>query len=415
MNSIKLSICIPTYNRAESLRDCLDRCVRELDFGFPFEIVISDNASTDHTTSVVQEFIERGAPIRYHKGDENVGMIPNVNSAFRLGRGEYLLYLADDDRLIGEEIAEIVAYLDQNPNTTVCHAPWFITDGVTNTDGRPFYHLAEDVVFPRRSYAEVFNFLFRGHVFPEIAVYRRSAIRSAWAPRSICFFAFPLLAHLLDQGDVAFRKKPFYRQVIRSAINRDRQQGGHDIAMTGWDQYRGGLEYFLYFGIKRGRIGTSLDDRTTQEHLCKVFTMERMAVAIRLLIQRGEYLKSYELLTRMEFSGHGEHQQLKEIRNGLPLAAALETLAWQIKSTAGIRSLIISGFLDTSILKERLMKVGFPEKIEIVGEPAEHTKEFMESAAVLVSAQEQRDHFLELGYLPNMVFSQEDLVQTILV
>ncbi len=414
MNYIKLSICIPTYNRANYLRDCLERCLRDINVDFAFEIVVSDNASTDNTGEVAREFIDRGAPIRYFKGATNVGMIPNMNSALRLGRGEYVMYLADDDRLIGSAIADVVKHLDANPSTLACYNPWYCTDGVTDIDSRPFYTMDEDITFERGSFAQVFNLMIQRHIFPEIGIYRSSAFRAAWVPREICHFAFPMLAHLLDKGDVAFHKTPFYRQVIRSAVG-NRAQGGHELAMTAWDSYRGGLEYFLYFGIKRGRIGTSDDDRATQEHLCRTFTLERMAVAIRLLVQQGDFLKSYELLARMEYGGYGAHQQLTAIREGLTLAAALQTLAWQVNSTAGIKRLIFSGFLDTTILRERLTKVHFPSTVEMLNDPAEHPPELLEHSAVLVFSADQREKFLQLGYLPNLVFSQEDLVQTILV
>lgn len=414
MNPIKFSICIPTYNRAEYLHDCLERCVRDVQSDFPFEIVVSDNASTDNTAEVVRKFIALGAPVRYFKNETNVGMIPNMNSALRLGRGEYLLYLADDDRLIGSEIDAIVRYMDENPNLTACYTPWHITDGVTDTDNGVFYTVDKEAVYPRRSFADVFNLMIQKHIFPEIGIYRNSAFRAAWVPREICHFCFPVIAHMLDQGDIAFRKTPFYRQVIRSAVG-DRAQGGHHLAMTGWDSYRGGLEYFLYFGIKRGKIGTSPDDRYTQEYLCRNFTHERMAVAIRLLLPHGEYLKAYELLTRMEYGGLGEHSQLKEIREGLPLAAALQTLVWQITSTAGMKRLLLAGFPDTAILKERLMKVGLPERFDVITDEGDEAAELDEGTCVLVASAEQRERFLELGFLPNMVFCQEDLVQTILV
>lgn len=414
MNSIKLSICIPTYNRAQYAKDCIERCLRDVQLDFPYEIVVSDNCSPDNTGEVVQSFIDQGAPIRYFKGDVNVGMIPNMNSAFRLARGEYILYLADDDRLIGAEIAAVIKYLDENQNLVACYAPWYITDGVTDTDSAEFYTLNEDTVFPRRSFAKVFNLMVNRHIFPEIGIYRSSTFRAAWVPREVCHFPFPMLAHFLDRGDIAFRKKPFYRQVIRSAIG-DRAQGGHHLAMTAWDTYRGGLEYFLYYGTKRGTIGTTPDDRATQEYLCQHFTMERMAVAIRLLIGQGDFLRSYELLARMEYGGFGEHPQLMSIREGLTLAAALQTLAWQVNSTAGVRRLLLSGFTDTTVLRERLIKVALPPRIEVVEEPFEHTSETLESTVVLVFTAEQRDRFLELGYLQNLVFSQEDLIQTILL
>lgn len=414
MHPIKLSICIPTYNRAKYLKDCLERCAQDVRLSFPYEIVISDNASPDETAEVVQEFIDRGLPIRYFRGETNVGMIPNMSSALRLGRGEYVMYLADDDRLIGDEIANIVEFLDNNKNLTACYTPWYITDGVTDTDSNPFYKLKEDVTFKRRSFGEVFNLLIHNHIFPEIAIYRASAFRAAWVPREICHFCFPVLAHLLDQGDIAFRKMPFYRQVIRSAIG-NRQQGGHHLAMTAWDNYRGGLEYFLYFGTKLGKLGTSPDDRATQEHMCRQFTLQRMGVAIRLLALQGNFLKSYELLARMEYGGMGDHPQLKAIRDGLPVAVAIQTLAWQVNSTASMTRLILSGFPDTTALRERLRTAGLSANVQVLDEPDKHPAEALEHTAVLVSSAEQRERFVQIGYIPNVIFSQEDLTQTVLI
>ncbi|CDN52615.1 Glycosyl transferase, family 2 [Neorhizobium galegae bv. officinalis bv. officinalis str. HAMBI 1141] len=415
MSSIKLSICIPTYNREKHLHDCLERCHRDFRFDFPYEIVISDNASTDNTGAVAKEFIERGMPIRYVRGAQNVGMIPNMNSALRLGRGEYMLYLADDDRLIPQEVANIVAYLDENPNITVCHAPWAMYDGINEVEGGLFYTVNEDKVFPQKSFAEVFNYMFRGHIFPEIGIYRSSAFRAAWVPRDICFYPFPMLAHFLDQGDIAFRKTPFYRQVIVSGVERDRVQGGAQIAATGWDQYRGGLEYFLYFASKRGKVGTSPDERATQEHLCRNFTLQRMAVSMRLLVGMREFVKAYEVYTRMVFGGFDEHPEVQSFKDGGLLATALQILVWQVSVTAGIENLVIHGFHDIDTIKERLFRVDFPLRLQMIDEPAAPTPRQLDNTAVLVHLPEERDRFVEMGYLPNLVFSQDDLIKTILL
>lgn len=67
-NSPLLSLCIPTYNRAEILAQCLERHMEAIDDERDIEIVISDNASTDNTREVVADFIERHGDIRivYH-------------------------------------------------------------------------------------------------------------------------------------------------------------------------------------------------------------------------------------------------------------------------------------------------------------------------------------------------------------
>jgi len=69
--SIKLSICIPTYNRAAFLGEALDSVIRQATD--EVEIVVSDNASTDNTEALVREYQARFPRIRYHKNPGKSG------------------------------------------------------------------------------------------------------------------------------------------------------------------------------------------------------------------------------------------------------------------------------------------------------------------------------------------------------
>jgi glycosyltransferase involved in cell wall biosynthesis len=269
MNAIKLSICIPTYNREAHLRKALSYCEAHYDFEFPYEIVISDNASTDDTSGVVGDFIAKGLPIRYHRRAVNGGAGPNLTCAFHHAVGTYSIYLADDDLLIPDGVKAAVAYLDAHPDVTVCHAPWYLHDEVAKKDISQFYAVDADRKFSQGSFAEVFQFIYERHIFPEIGIYRASALRSAWVPRDFCFWAFTNLAHFLDLGAVAFLKRPFYRSVVVSEIGQGRQQLGFEEVMVAWDKYRGGLEYFLYTGVRRGKIrNTRRNARSSRSTAC---------------------------------------------------------------------------------------------------------------------------------------------------
>ena len=68
-----LSICIPTYNRAEYLKQSLDSlvCLPEFLSG-NIDVVISDNASTDNTEIMIKEFVDKHSCIHYFKNEENI-------------------------------------------------------------------------------------------------------------------------------------------------------------------------------------------------------------------------------------------------------------------------------------------------------------------------------------------------------
>ncbi|NKM68232.1 glycosyltransferase family A protein [Rhizobium laguerreae] len=412
MSGIKLSICIPTYNREAFLRNSLIYCENDYKFDFPFEIVICDNASTDGTQQVVEEFIGRGLPIRYYKRESNAGAAANVTSALRLGKGEYVVYLADDDILIADAVADTIRYLDNNQEVTCAHAPWFFYDEVAKTDIAKFYDVEEDRKFPHGSFGEVFQYIFERHIFPEIAIYRSSPLRSAWIPREFCFYPFPFLAHFLDQGAVAFLQRPFYRSIGNSAIVRDRPQEGANDVMTSWDRYRGGLEYFLYTGVRRGALKLTPETRLKYDEMCKIFTLNRMAVAFRFWAERKNFIKAYELYTRLAWGGMQDHPEIRRFLEGLPLMVAIQTLVSEVNAAIGIDTLLLGGFTDIAALEGLMRELGLNERVKVTVKLGDSP---LESTAVFVSVDSDREYFVALGYLPNLVFHEHDLARHIIM
>jgi glycosyltransferase involved in cell wall biosynthesis len=415
MNAIKLSICIPTYNREAHLRKALSYCEAHYDFEFPYEIVISDNASTDDTSGVVGDFIAKGLPIRYHRRAVNGGAGPNLTCAFHHAVGTYSIYLADDDLLIPDGVKAAVAYLDAHPDVTVCHAPWYLHDEVAKKDISQFYAVDADRKFSQGSFAEVFQFIYERHIFPEIGIYRASALRSAWVPRDFCFWAFTNLAHFLDLGAVAFLKRPFYRSVVVSEIGQGRQQLGFEEVMVAWDKYRGGLEYFLYTGVRRGKIRNTREARVLYEEKCKIFTLNRMSVAVRFWVARKDYIKAYEIYTRMAIGGMGEHPEVVKLRDVFPIAVALQTLAYHVNATAGVDRVILSGMTDPGAISDMLRSSGLEPQIEIAVDPQSHDPARLERTAVFAADPARRETFLALGYKPNLIFTDSDLTQHVII
>ncbi len=95
-HSPDLSVIIPTYNRAATLRECI-RALRDSDCGPErFEIIVSDDGSDDDTSQVAASFADgRGPDVRYlHQ--VNAGANRARNQAIRAARGELLLFINDD-------------------------------------------------------------------------------------------------------------------------------------------------------------------------------------------------------------------------------------------------------------------------------------------------------------------------------
>ena len=98
MNELVLplvSICIPTYNRASQLQQALTSAM-EQDYG-KLEIIVVDNASTDHTAEIVSRCQKLDSRIVYTANESNIGAVNNFKAAVALANGDYVMWLADDD------------------------------------------------------------------------------------------------------------------------------------------------------------------------------------------------------------------------------------------------------------------------------------------------------------------------------
>lgn len=116
MNEL-LSICIPTYNRAATLREGLSRLIPVVS---PLQIAIhvADNHSTDETAQVVAQAQVEYPLIRYHRNASNLGMDGNFEIALRLAETRYAWLLGDDDRIAQDAVREVVSLISGGDHYT---------------------------------------------------------------------------------------------------------------------------------------------------------------------------------------------------------------------------------------------------------------------------------------------------------
>jgi glycosyltransferase involved in cell wall biosynthesis len=104
----KVSVIVPTHNRALSLCRAVDSVLNQ---SFrDLEVLIIDDASTDHTADFVADCGDDR--VRYYRHDENRGESASSNTGLLLARGEYIAFLHDDDVWLREKLAKQVSLLD---------------------------------------------------------------------------------------------------------------------------------------------------------------------------------------------------------------------------------------------------------------------------------------------------------------
>lgn len=110
---MKLTIAIPTYNRASSLEKCL-KYIFNQDVS-DCEVIVSDNCSIDNTEKVVRRIINKHQNLKYYRNSKNLGVDRNFLNCYAKASGEYVLLLGDDDFLLPGSISSIMKLIEENP------------------------------------------------------------------------------------------------------------------------------------------------------------------------------------------------------------------------------------------------------------------------------------------------------------
>ena len=106
-----LTLAIPTYNRAAKLKLLLRMVAPEIARLPEVELLISDNASTDETESVVREFLRDGLRCRYLRNGTNIDADPNFLQCYAEARGRFVWIFGDDDVIFPGSLAHLLRYL----------------------------------------------------------------------------------------------------------------------------------------------------------------------------------------------------------------------------------------------------------------------------------------------------------------
>ena len=121
----KVSVCIPTYNRANFLKYSVNSVLNQT--YSDFELIVCDDGSTDDTAEVISQWDD--SRIRYIKHPQNIGRSQNMRSGFEAAKGTYFIKFDDDDGLTPEFLEKAVAILDGETSIDfVCTNHWIINE-----------------------------------------------------------------------------------------------------------------------------------------------------------------------------------------------------------------------------------------------------------------------------------------------
>jgi glycosyltransferase involved in cell wall biosynthesis len=116
----RLSIGLPVYNGDKYLSESLEALLGQT--YTEFELIISDNASTDGTAEICQHYAKQDSRIRYFRQRHNIGCAPNHNLVFAQARGELFKSASHDDLYASDLVERCIDALDEDPRVVLAHS-----------------------------------------------------------------------------------------------------------------------------------------------------------------------------------------------------------------------------------------------------------------------------------------------------
>lgn len=136
----RLSIGLAVYNGENYLAESLDALLGQS--YEDFELIISDNASTDGTAGICDHYRKQDSRIRYIRQPRNIGLAPNHNFVFEQARGELFKWASHDDLYARDLLQSCVDALDENPHVVLAHSWTAMVDGSGAVEKKVEYPLA---------------------------------------------------------------------------------------------------------------------------------------------------------------------------------------------------------------------------------------------------------------------------------
>jgi glycosyltransferase involved in cell wall biosynthesis len=413
----KLSICIPTYNRCRYLNNALTHLFDEQRFPFESEVVVSDNASTDETQDVVESLAQSHRQLRYIRQTQNVGGLANIVAAERQARGEYTLYLADDDVLFPKEVGGVIEYLDRHPNVGVCFCAADMWDDVEKVVVGQHYDSGPEIVFSRDTAVSLCNFIVERHIFPEVFVCRSDFLHKLlYAVPLNAYWAFVNMINALRYADVAFLPTMYYRSISQHWEGERREQTGVTQTMTDWDVYRGGVEYMLLRAFTyAGFAGVPPEHQVAAQQMVQDFVNTRMRVALRLLIQFRGYLSAYEVLVRLQANARVSEAALAEYRGFLIGRAALDAFIRTFHAVTGARVLGLFRVDAPQNVGALIDEIEPNIPVEVLDHVDVSPIVDKDRYFVLCGGAHHRQALIDAGFPSGQVWSEADLIREFLI
>ena len=237
----RLSLCIPTYNRADFCRGALESGLREVATQPPgtVEFLVCDNASTDQTWAMITALQAEHPELRALRNSENLGFDLNYFRCVEEARGEFVWILGDDDVWLPGSITQVLGELDAGADACLCLSeacdldmkpvvvlPWYLEENPPEV-----WHLED-----REDLIRYFNACARTagvFAFISVAIFRRDRfLEKRESLQQAVGMGYPHLWGMME-----FLRQPTELHYIPQALIQNRMSDLHSVSYANTNLY----------------------------------------------------------------------------------------------------------------------------------------------------------------------------------
>ena len=263
----QLSIGLPVYNGEMFLAQALD-CLLAQTFR-DFEIIISDNASTDRTPEICRAYTRRDPRVRYVRNQRNLGAVANINRVFGLSTAPLFKWAAHDDLHRETYLERCIRLLNDHPDVVLAHCETAFID--ESGEPFPFNHetgsyfdpktgfnmwadgveIGDSAVAVERFWQVLFRCPWGTHMF---GVIRRASLEQTRLHRNFVGCDRALLLELALLG--RFRSTPerlFLKRPYMSRSFRNQRERNSYLSTDGKPYWYRGRQLKAFFSAPRGK------------------------------------------------------------------------------------------------------------------------------------------------------------------
>ncbi|MBF9131037.1 glycosyltransferase family 2 protein [Plantactinospora sp. S1510] len=226
----RVTLGVPLYNAERYLESCLDALLAQ---DYPdFEIIVSDNASTDRTWEICQTYAAKDARIRLYRNPRNFGGHVNYTRVVELARGELFKWVAYDDVCLPSYLRTCVAALDAaGPQAVLAYPRTVLIDESGEVIGPYADRLDLRDPRPWRRVARVARNINLCHA--HFGVFRMSALRRTGMIRPFLSSDYTLIAEVARLGEIHEVAEPLFLRRMHGGSTRQ-AKGATPASALAW-------------------------------------------------------------------------------------------------------------------------------------------------------------------------------------